>query len=161
MSIKILALSENSYYISSILETGGGGSEETLLYSGKWYDSITKSGIVVSDSIENLTTEYTKLEEFSTRTIAEKDILISTQKSTIDYQTQYIISLEAKISELGGNVTSIQDSLSQTADAIAIEQANLAIAVSENSSTKSTELTSEVASEQVKGTSTKFIKIAK
>jgi hypothetical protein len=161
MSIKILGLSENSYYISSILETGGGGSEETLLYSGKWYDSITKSGIVVSDSIENLTTEYTKLQEFSTRTITGKDTLISTQKSTIDYQTQYIVALESKISELGGNVTSIQNSLSQAADTIAIDQANLAIAVSENSSTNSNATTSEAAAEQVKGSSTKFIKIAK
>ena len=161
MSIKILSLLENSYYISSVLETGGGGSEETLLYSGVWYDSITKSGIVVSDSVETLTTEYTKLQEYSNKTISEKDILISTQKSTIDYQSQYITTLEAKISEMGGNVTSIQNTLSQTADTIAQEQANLAIAVSENASTKNNEMVSETASEQVKGTSTKFIKINK
>jgi len=62
---------------------------------------------------------------------------------------------------MGGNVTSIQNTLSQTADTIAQEQANLAIAVSENASTKNNEMVSETASEQVKGTSTKFIKINK
>lgn len=160
-SLKILGLTDTSYYISSVMSTGSDSSEETLLYNGVWYNAKDKSNTLMSDSIESLTTSYNDLQNYTTATIATKDKKITDQKAIIDYQNQYIISLQNKIAELGGDITSLQNTLSQAQDAIAESQTNLAAAVAQTTSTKTEPITSEVKSSQIKGTSTKFIRINK
>jgi hypothetical protein len=62
---------------------------------------------------------------------------------------------------MGANPADLQNSLAQAQDTIAVSQTNLAMAMAESSSTKQDVITSEALSAQVKGTSTKYIKINK
>jgi hypothetical protein len=119
---KILGLTDKTYYISTVLETGGGTSEETLLYTGVWYNSKDKAGAVASDTITDLQVAYNTLSKTSNETSDVKDKQIEALKAEIDYQNQYISGLQAKISELGGNISDIENSLSAAQDAIAVQQ---------------------------------------
>lgn len=123
-SSKILGLTDKTYYISTVLETGGGTSEETLLYTGTWYNAKDKADTVASDTIEDLQTAYSDLSKASNSTIEVKDKQVSALQAEIEYQNQYIASLQAKVSELGGNIADIQNSLSAAQDAIATQQAS-------------------------------------
>jgi hypothetical protein len=160
-SMKILGLADKNYYISCVLPTGSDTSEETLLYSGTWYNAKNKADAVVSDSLDTLKTQYTTLQNYSTTTITAKDKTITEQKLTLDYQSQYIIALQNKVSELGGDVTAIQNTLSQSQDAVAQSQTNLAKAIAQNTSTKQDTITSEAMAGNVMGTTSKFVKINK
>ena len=160
-SLKILGLTDTNYYISSVLSTGSDTSEETLLYSGTWYNSKNKADAVVSDQIDTLSKEYATLQTYTMASNDTKDKAITDQKATIDYQAQYILTLENKITEMGANPADLQNSLAQAQDTIAASQTNLAMAMAESSSTKQDVITSEALSAQVKGTSTKYIKINK
>jgi hypothetical protein len=121
-SNKILGLTDKTYYISTVLETGGGTSEETLLYTGTWYNAKDKTGKVASDTIQDLQTSFDQLSTSSNNTIDVKNKQIDALKAEVDYQNQYINSLQAKISELGGNISDIQNSLSAAQDALATQQ---------------------------------------
>jgi hypothetical protein len=136
-SNKILGLTDKTYYISTVLETGGGTSEETLLYTGTWYNSKDKASTVASDTIESLQTAYKNLSTASNTTVSIKDKQISSLQAEVDYQNQYISGLQAKISELGGNVTDIQNSLSSAQDTIAEEQTKYEQALAESSNSDS------------------------
>ena len=137
---KILGLTDKTYYISTVLETGGGTSEETLLYTGTWYNSKDKASTVASDTIESLQTAYTNLSTASNTTVSVKDKKISTLQAEVDYQKQYISGLQAKISELGGNVTDVQNSLSSAQDAIAEKQTMYEQALAESSNSDSQDI---------------------
>jgi hypothetical protein len=136
-SNKILGLTDKTYYISTVLETGGGTSEETLLYTGTWYNSKDKASTVASDTIESLQTAYKNLSTASNTTVSIKDKQISSLQAEVDYQNQYISGLQAKISELGGNVTDIQNSLSAAQDTIAEQQTSYEQALAESSNSDS------------------------
>jgi len=121
-SSKILGMTDKNYYLSTVLETGGGTSEETLLYNGMWFSVEEKNTKVASDVIEDLQTSFADLGEASTAIITSRDAEIAALKAEIDYQKQYISGLEAKVSELGGDLAAVQSSLSQAQDAIAQQQ---------------------------------------
>lgn len=142
-SSKILGLTDKTYYISTVLETGGGTSEETLLYTGTWYNSKDKASAVASDTIEDLQTAYKNLSTASNTTVSVKDKKILALQAEADYQKQYIAALQAKVSELGGNVTDVQNSLSSAQDAIAEQQASYEQAVSESSNSNNQNLNPE------------------
>jgi hypothetical protein len=121
-SSKILGMTDKTYYVSTVLETGGGTSEETLMYNGTWYSVEEKSGKVASDIIQDLQNSFDALSEASAAIINSRDAEISALKAEIDYQKQYVAGLEANVSELGGDLAAVQGSLSQAQDAIAQQQ---------------------------------------
>ena len=152
-SSKILGLTDTTYYISTVLETGGGTSEETLLYTGTWYNSKNKADKVASDTITDLQKAYTALEQSTTAMMTEKDAKIEVLKAETNYQQQYIISLQNQISDLGGDLTDIKNSLSAAADKIAEQQAAYELALANLTSTQST-TPSETPSVPITGTGT-------
>ena len=96
---KILGIVDRTYYISAVLETGGGTSEETLMYTGKWYNSIEKAEVVASDTITDLQNAYSTLIEATTKSDAAYEARIRELQSTTDYQNQYILALQNALSE--------------------------------------------------------------
>jgi hypothetical protein len=141
-SSKILGLTDTTYYISTVLETGGGTSEETLLYTGTWYNSKSKADKVASDTITDLQKVYSALEQSTTAMMAAKDANIEVLKAERNYQQEYIISLQNKISDLGGDLSDLANSLSSAADTIAAQQAAYEQAIANVNSTQSTSTTS-------------------
>lgn len=121
-SSKILGMTDKNYYISTVLETGGGTSEETLMYNGTWYSVEEKVDKVASDTIDDLQQSFDSLSEASAAIINSRDAEINSLKAEIDYQKQYIAGLEANVSELGGDLAAVQGNLSQAQDAIAQQQ---------------------------------------
>jgi len=134
---KILGISDTSFYISTVLETGGGTSEETLLYTGVWYNAKGKYDKVASDTIVDLQTSYNNLITSTTASNNVYTAQINSLKSEISYNQQYIKSLENKISELGGDINNLQNSLSQSQDAVAQAQLSYAQAVAQVNSINS------------------------
>jgi prefoldin subunit 5 len=128
---KILGIDDTSFYISTVLETGGGTSEETLLYTGVWYNAKGKYDKVASDTIVDLQTSYNNLIISTTASNNAYNAQVNSLKSEISYNQQYINSLENKISELGGDINNLQNSLSQSQDAVAQAQTSYAQAVAQ------------------------------
>jgi hypothetical protein len=128
---KILGMTDTTYYVSTVLETGGGTSEETLLYTGTWYDAKTKYNKVASDTISELQTSYNNLATNSQSVINVYQAQINGLNAEISYNKQYITSLENKVSELGGDIINLQNSLSQSQDNIAQAQTAYQQAVAE------------------------------
>jgi hypothetical protein len=157
---KILGISDKTYYISTVLETGGGTSEETLLYTGTWYNSKEKADKVASDTITDLQNAYSTLIDASTKSDAAYESRISELQSTIDYQTQYIIALQNTLSENGISLDNIDLTLSASLDANAVKQTTLNQSIAGTLSAKDkNKATQQANAENVTGTTLKNIKI--
>lgn len=157
---KILGITDKTYYISTVLETGGGTSEETLLYTGTWYNSKDKADKVASDTITDLQNAYNTLINASTKTDAVYSAEVKTLQSTIDYQTQYILALQNALSEKGVDINKIDTELSSSLDATALKQINLQQAIAGTKSAADVnKATQESNAENVTGTNLKNIKI--
>ena len=86
--------------------------------------------------------------------MAAKDANIEVLKAERNYQQEYIISLQNQISDLGGDLTDIKNSLSAAADRIAEQQAAYELALANITSTQSTTTPSETPSTPITGTGT-------
>jgi hypothetical protein len=167
-SNRILGMTDRTYYITSVLETGGGTSEETLLYAGTWYQTRERYDRVASETITELQTSYTDLFNSTTETINANNLEIQSLRSQNSYNQQYIQSLENTVAELGGNIANLQSALAQSQDAIAqsqlafqqaTEQTTTASRVSQSQSNETA--SSQSLYEKQKGTNTSKIKINK
>lgn len=157
---KILGIVDKTYYISTVLETGGGTSEETLLYTGTWYNSKDKADKVASDTITDLQNAYSTLIDSSTKSDAAYSAKTKELQSTIDYQTQYILALQNALSEKGVDLNQIDIQLSSSLDSTAIQQINLQQSIAGTKSAADVnKATQQSNAENVTGTNLKNIKI--
>jgi len=156
-SNKILGIVDKTYYISTVLETGGGTSEETLLYTGTWYNSKEKADKVASDTITDLQNAYKTLIDASTKTDAAYEAKIKELESNIDYKNQYILALQNALSERGVSLDQIDIELSSSQDEQATRQINQNFTNSRSTS-NSNKATEETNAEKVTGTSLKNFK---
>jgi hypothetical protein len=154
---KILGIVDKTYYISTVLETGGGTSEETLLYTGTWYNSKEKADKVASDTITDLQNAYKTLIDASTKTDAAYEAKIKELESNIDYKNQYILALQNALSERGVSLDQIDIELSSSQDEQATRQINQNFTNS-SSTSNSNKATEETNAEKVTGTSLKNFK---
>jgi hypothetical protein len=154
---KILGIVDKTYYISTVLETGGGTSEETLLYTGTWYNSKEKADKVASDTITDLQNAYKTLIDASTKTDAAYETKIKELESNIDYKNQYILALQNALSERGVSLDQIDIELSSSQDEQATRQINQNFTNSRSTS-NSNKATQETNAEKVTGTSLKNFK---
>lgn len=97
---KILKIKNNDFYLSSKLEIGTETSDETLIYSGKWYKTDQKFDTVYTDMITDLQNTVNSL---TNSLLAEQDASATTinkLQTGIDSLTSLNNKLELKLADV-------------------------------------------------------------
>lgn len=97
---KILALSSNVFYISSMITDGKTASDETVLYTGTWVDYATGMGVSLTSTITSLKNTIRELEAKLDNTLAESNLKIEELLNEIEALNRTIESQSLTIREL-------------------------------------------------------------
>lgn len=103
-SKKILGFTSNNFYVSSRLEIGQSKSDETLLYTGKWFKPEDLFGQTASEVVEELKNTISSLNLKLNAEIEGADEVLNNQQKIIDNLTKENSILTQKIQELTNTV---------------------------------------------------------
>lgn len=99
-SRKILSYTNNTFYISSKLIINDNRSDETMLYSGKWFKANEKQDIILTEVIKDLENKLEKANNLIELEKEESDTIINELENEISILKKEKKILEDRISEL-------------------------------------------------------------
>lgn len=110
---RILAIGNNTFYISTAISDGNTSSDETVLFSGYWSDysltmksSLTETIETLNDNIKTLKEKISTDSDAWTLKLNDAQTKIDNLQSDNDTLTAKIIELEAKIAEYDSSYVS-------------------------------------------------------
>lgn len=122
-SRKILALSNRTFYISTVMEDPDGVSDESVIYTGKFLSFEDAAQVSLTKQLEDTTAKFTKqissLQETINRLISDN----ATKDNVIAEQSGVIEVLKQSNQNLSNEITVLSDRLSSTEAEALIRQA--------------------------------------